>query len=218
VKDNLNKGESGMMVPEGYFDSLYSRIITRIAMEEAKENNPFIVPAGYFESLDKNIEAGLSIETSDSKRETGFGVPDGYFEKLENKILEQTISRTHSHTHTQRERKSESGNTRVVKVISLFKNKAFLAAAASAAILLTIGIAVLNQETTIKPIENTFLSDKTKRAIIENPAGYNIDESLLIETLEGQICSDCPEKGNDEVTNYLLENDVDVQSLVEENK
>lgn len=170
-------------------------------MEEAKENNPFILPAGYFESLDKNIEAGLAIGKPEIMKETGFDVPEGYFDSLHGDILQRTI---------------EAENKKV-RVISIFRNRTFWAAAASVAILITIGISILNRET-VKPVAGTFLSDKTKRSIMENPGVYSIDESLLIETIEGQICSDCPEAGPDEVTNYLLENNVDVQSLVEENK
>jgi hypothetical protein len=81
--------ENPFTVPEGYFDSLDERILSRIKVEELKNQIPdtgFTVPENYFEKLTGNIQARITVEGALDKEETAFSVPDGYFEGLSEQI------------------------------------------------------------------------------------------------------------------------------------
>jgi hypothetical protein len=88
-------------VPEGYFDSLDERILSKIRLEELKKSMPesgFSVPENYFEDLTTNIQARINIEEALDIEATGFTVPKGYFDELTNNIqsritIEETLSK-----------------------------------------------------------------------------------------------------------------------------
>jgi hypothetical protein len=75
--------------PEGYFDSLDEQILSKIKLEELKNNIPetgFAIPENYFEDLAGNIQSRIAIEEGLDKEAAGFAVPDGYFDNLEQQI------------------------------------------------------------------------------------------------------------------------------------
>jgi len=57
-----------------------------------KNKDGFLVPDGYFDSLESRIEAQIALADYLPERESsGFKVPDHYFESLETRILAQTV-------------------------------------------------------------------------------------------------------------------------------
>jgi hypothetical protein len=92
-------------VPEGYFDSLGERIVSRKNLEELKNNElsgGFTVPGNYFDELASNIQSRINIETAVNKEESGFAVPEGYFNNLGQQIqsrifIEETLNSETGH-------------------------------------------------------------------------------------------------------------------------
>ena len=74
-------------VPEGYFDSLDERVLSKIKLEELKKSGDgFTVPESYFDGLTGNIQARIAIEEVADKETASFSVPEGYFDELANNI------------------------------------------------------------------------------------------------------------------------------------
>jgi len=74
-------------VPEGYFDSLNEIILSKIRLEELKNNSTgFTVPENYFDELAGNIQARINLEEALDKETTGFTVPENYFDELASNI------------------------------------------------------------------------------------------------------------------------------------
>jgi hypothetical protein len=70
-------------VPEGYFDGLNEMILSKIKLEELKNNSTgFTVPENYFDELSANIQSRINLEEALDKETSPFGVPDGYFDEL----------------------------------------------------------------------------------------------------------------------------------------
>lgn len=93
-------------VPKDYFDTLASRIMARIEVEEAGPNiegltnkNPFKTPDDYFNILSAKIENQLKEDDDDIRlsvpglgNKNPFTVPEEYFSKLPNAIEEQIFN------------------------------------------------------------------------------------------------------------------------------
>lgn len=107
-KDWLNDYESlkqvsnanPFTVPEGYFDDLGERIVSRVNLEELKNSGYFggffSVPENYFDELEGNIQSRINIENAVNIEDAGFIIPEGYFDNLEQQIksrifIEETL-------------------------------------------------------------------------------------------------------------------------------
>jgi hypothetical protein len=85
---SLNKKQS-FSTPQGYFENLSSKILSRIEQIEAKSIdlesfervNIFKVPNAYFENLVERIQANVWLESLE--KQNVFQVPDNYFQELE---------------------------------------------------------------------------------------------------------------------------------------
>lgn len=96
--------ENIFQVPEGYFDSLETKIEGRILAEEGElaqnrrlKKTAFVTPDGYFGALEKKLleavdEQPGSLETDVHLRENVFTVPEGFFEKQHERIIQATVS------------------------------------------------------------------------------------------------------------------------------
>jgi len=76
-------------VPDGYFNELADRIISRKNLEELKKDDisaGFTVPENYFDELSANIQSRITIESLSDKEDAGFTVPEGYFDNLHSQI------------------------------------------------------------------------------------------------------------------------------------
>ncbi len=181
-------------LPEGYFEALPNRIMGKIKMEEAGNQNPFITPANYFEELPGRILSQIKLDAIRNK-ET-FSVPDGYFEELSAKISAQV----------------EAEEPKIIRIETFYRRRTVWAVAASIAILFTLGILLMQDHNTQGG--NVYLSENTKQEIRENPDQYNIDESSILDAMG--VSSDVEETGED-ASQYLLESDTDLSSVINEN-
>ncbi|NJW52785.1 hypothetical protein [Salinimicrobium oceani] len=60
------RSDSGMKVPENYFQDFESRMMTRLNISKGEAvENPFKVPAAYFEDLEKKVFVKLEQEASE---------------------------------------------------------------------------------------------------------------------------------------------------------
>lgn len=179
--------ETPYQVPVGYFDSLDTVIMARIAAGGIEENSllqvagkqmPQDVPQGYFDTLSDNIlskiKAQQSIQTATEElRELSpllaglskvnlYEVPAGYFENLSAGITEKTTE---------------------TKVVSMFSRKVWIRYAAAAVLfgMIAFGINFFMQPTT-----NDFVNDDFFRPITEE-----------------QINKELAQISEDEIINYL---------------
>ncbi|MEO5642505.1 MAG: hypothetical protein ABIQ40_14135 [Bacteroidia bacterium] len=90
------KENSGLTVPENYFEKLAENIIAIAGLSSAYNGQlttdnrkltiePFKIPDDYFEEMDETIRTKLSLDNL--KQDEGFAVPSAYFESFSNKII-----------------------------------------------------------------------------------------------------------------------------------
>lgn len=197
------KKENPFSVPANYFDTLPEMVMAAKAVENINiatlvNNN---VPEGYFDSLPSFIQSQAIL--SDIKKENPFVVPANYFDYLPARIQEKVHAKKTSWIDSILEK--------------LFSPR--LAYALSITILLTAaGIYYFNQNEKI--IENNVaLSELNKTELIETANDIIPDENFIIDelTAEGIDPSESENKTNsDEIENYLIENNVDINTLIKE--
>ncbi|CAN5731057.1 hypothetical protein BH11BAC7_BH11BAC7_36050 [soil metagenome] len=90
------KENSGLTVPENYFEKLAENIIAIVGLSSAYNGQlttdnrkltiePFKIPDDYFEEMDETIRTKLSLDNL--KQDEGFAVPSAYFENFSDKII-----------------------------------------------------------------------------------------------------------------------------------
>jgi hypothetical protein len=70
-------------VPDGYFDELHQRTISRAILDGVNAETGFTVPENYFEEMQANLQSRINIEGTINNNTTGFTVPAGYFEDMQ---------------------------------------------------------------------------------------------------------------------------------------
>jgi hypothetical protein len=70
-------------VPDGYFDELHQRAMSRAAIDEVSGATGFSVPEGYFDEMQSNVQSRANIEAALHNSTGNFTVPDNYFEQLQ---------------------------------------------------------------------------------------------------------------------------------------
>lgn len=189
----LTKGE-GFGVPGDYFDDLASRIQQRIQEEkELREIAPML---------------------SEIPKYNPFAVPGDYFEELPSRIQERVIENRRSSWSEQ--------------LAWLFRPQFALAAVVIAIVAITVFLLVNNNGKENKmevPIaDNSTVHDSVSSdslSVSEEEALYSMDESALVETLENEQATTnetttANSDNEDDIVTYLVENDIDVASIVNE--
>lgn len=183
-------------VPPNYFESLPEIVNTVVKVGEIspllKNNN---IPEGYFDELPSFINAQTLL--ADIKKENPFVVPAGYFDCLPAQIQEVI--------QTQKQK---------ISFFALFQ-KLFsprLALVFSGLLVIITGIYFLQ-----KPVEsinnNLQLSDLTKKELSETT--YDFDESYLMDELSEED-ADIANENPDYIADYLIDNNVEVSTLLKE--
>lgn len=164
--------ETPYTLPEGYFDTLHTVIMARIAAGGNEENSllqvagkkmPQDVPQGYFDTLPESIlskikeQSGLSVAEelkelspllAGISKSNVFEVPDGYFETL-------SVYRTDQSTTT--------------SVVTMYSRKVWLRYAAAAVVfaLIAFGISLFIKQpaTENSPVTTAVYAPKTEQQI-----------------------------------------------------
>lgn len=69
-------------VPDGYFDELYQRAMSRAIIDGVSADKGFTVPEGYFDELQGSLQSRINIEAALNNSTGNFTVPDNYFEEM----------------------------------------------------------------------------------------------------------------------------------------
>lgn len=122
--------KSDYLLPNNYFAELETHILSRIELEAFTKSEGFQAPVGYLDSVEDVVIAKLkatAIHGDSSSKE----IPENYFSSIEDKVLQRLKGEN-----------SEKKSSSKTKVISLKNYKKILipiAAAASMALLFTLG-------------------------------------------------------------------------------
>lgn len=163
-----------------------------------KKENPFTVPEGYFDSLEsevmKKIEALPDFESVSGKNP--FAVPEGYFDSLPASIQERISS------NSARRISLTAWITRPVPKYSL--------AFASIGLLLLFCI---NYFTRTIHVEYA-AQQRIEYGQLDETVLAQLDESVLAEVFAEETAA--AEEQDESLENYLLENDIDLNSITEQ--
>ncbi len=216
--------EAVFVVPVNYFEQLSSAIIAHPMISKA---NPFVAPEGYFELLPGKINSHAFI-----LKQNPFKVPEGYFERLpltisnsihgsfavESKMeapegyFDTLPYRIQSKIHSAKKERSKLW----FPVLPQYK-LAFVAAIVVAIVAVSVyfkGLDTIN--------DNHLQANLTKKEIqqhVETEMVNNIDESLLLDMIDEDATASATvesPKNNEEISNYLIENNIDLNALSDE--
>lgn len=71
-------------VPEGYFDELHQRAMSRAFIDGVNAaGDGFVTPESYFNELESNLQSRINVEAALENNTTGFTVPDNYFNNMQ---------------------------------------------------------------------------------------------------------------------------------------
>jgi hypothetical protein len=70
-------------VPDGYFDELHQRAMSRAIIDGVNADTGFTVPEGYFDEAQANLQSRINIEAALNNSSGHFTVPDNYFEDMQ---------------------------------------------------------------------------------------------------------------------------------------
>ncbi|MBI3883021.1 MAG: hypothetical protein HY305_02070 [Sphingobacteriales bacterium] len=191
-------------VPQGYFDSIYDRIL--IALQ--KEN----VPEGYFDSLANNILAKIKAQHTTAaeelrnlspmlysiQNENVFTVPGGYFESLADEII------------------NKQDVARIIALPKKRRRNTFIKYAIAAAVtgILAFGGYKFNENNTVTLASVATFSTATLDAAVEK--GKNMNEVQFNEALDNLSSEEITsylEKHNDESDVAVLTSGIEEKSL-----
>lgn len=191
-------------VPAGYFDELPVELVAGIFANGLAEEMKAGVPANYFEELPKEIETGIIASTF--PKENPFALPDTYFDQLPAAL-----------------QKKITAPEKEVKVLNLdwFNKTQLLAVAASFLIVCLIGFNYWKKSIpTISKTQVASLSTQPEKTLEERME--NVDESTLEDALsdeEGSTQSaSTATASNEYIVNYLIDNHIDIGTLMTELK
>jgi hypothetical protein len=88
IESNRAKAYNAFILPEGYFESLSSKVQTSLYLSQEKDDHDgFSLPDGYFDELGKSIRLKLNTEKSFSAE----ALPEDYFKKLSTSVFERIL-------------------------------------------------------------------------------------------------------------------------------
>ena len=185
-------------VPEGYFELLPERVCSHAFI---LKHNPFAVPENYFENLPLRISNAIHGSFAGVSE---MQAPEGYFDTLPYRIQSKI----------QQTKKKES--LVWFPVLPQYK-----LAPAAAMIVAIVSVSVYFNG--FNRVDNSHLqANLTKKEIqhhVETEMVNSIDESILIDAIdEDAVASANVEtpKNNEEISNYLIENNIDINALSDE--
>jgi hypothetical protein len=225
--------ENCFMVPDGYFDELPEAICIETITSQFSRENPFTVPANYFNDLVIEVEA--SVFATGLVKENKFDVPANYFDELPQEITSGIIASSFPKENPF-EVPSDyfeylpsliqdriAAQTKKVKVLTLdwFTAKTqMLAVAASVVIVCLIGINYWNKSSNTAvngPVASvTKPAERTLDEHIENVDESTLEEALAEEGTDNKQQPRIQLASNDHIVNYLIDNQIDVGTLVNE--
>ncbi len=178
------------VVPELYFEAL-PEAMKQLTLQGKEQ--VFAVPENYFEHLPLHMQQLVLAE----KKENTFEVPENYFELLPHIIQAKA--------HEKR---------RIAGFDWQFQPKVKLSLAmVTACTLAFVAYTFLFQSNSVNT-QTAVLTEVQPELSFDEQVMMNVDESTLIEALE-PATEAAPEEEN-EISNYLLENNVDINSIINE--
>lgn len=184
---SLDRRGSPFHIPEHYFSEFPSKVSSLVLL---RKEDSFSTPVGYFEALPEHLEK-LTLQ---KKNGGTFEAPAGYFERLphsmQNKVLERgPVAKNPVYPRL------------VIPVL-----------AAAAVAVLTLGILLnLRKEEGQGPLALNSVSISPEEA--EGGLLESADEQFLIEQV---VASAEPDRNHEAWSDYLIENQVDLQTLANE--
>ncbi|MCX6274592.1 MAG: hypothetical protein NTV09_05250 [Bacteroidetes bacterium] len=195
-----NSGQSG----EDDLDKMAPTLAgIKKGMAEGQSGNPFATPDGYFESLNsdvmKKIESLPDFETTSS--ENPFKVPAGYFDSLPTIVQQRIIDL------------NAKGFTVTGWISGILSRPAPKYALAFASVVLVVVFSTLYFTRTVSVEYATQQAPESEQL----DAAYlqQLDESDLAD-LYAQQTSVVTESQDDGMENYLLDNDIDMNSITDQ--
>lgn len=219
TEEDLNAGlnsfplsnQTGLEVPDGYFNHLEDKIWARIQSESVEEE---------LENLYFNESAPL---LSSIPKSNPFGVPQGYFQKLDQQVSEKLETKT----ETQILSLKPSNTRQIIRYLGISVS----VAAAFLLVFNLLGI-VFNGSNSTTEVANTLPKENKSNAQVALPiedvveqtqtsAVVNFDEEDIVEAVAenfdlsdlASIGTSEEEPSNDEIIDYLVETDIDLQSI-----
>ena len=167
-------------------------------LSQLNKDNPFGVPSGYFDSLNSEIMKKIeSLPDLDSVPvENPFAVPAGYFESLPSGIMDKVHSR----------------KTRRISIAEWLSHPVprYSLVAASVALILIFSFKFFNRTITIE-----YASQQNESSQFDAACLAQLDESVLAE-IYAEESSALEVSHDEELENYLLDNDIDLNSITEQ--
>lgn len=155
------------------------------------KNTGFNVPKDYFETFEAKLYNRINFSL-DTPQDAGFRAPEDYFESFEDAVLKRVLT-------------EDKG-----RVITLFSNKKLsYVASIAAALIILIGLPILNQEPTFDSLETETVENYI---ISENISSYEIASLLSDEQLEEDIYV-THDLEKETIETYLL-NNIEVEDLI----
>ncbi len=188
-ESNLPAGNP-FTVPEGYFDALSGKIMSRIAVGDFEEkSSPFTAPEGYFELLSEQVMAkknrssfdehedafflqqAETIQSEITIRERAgtllpFETPEGYFEKLSAQIGSKTYA------------KSASGS------VLYFRIRRWVPAAAAAVLVIMIQLFTTPGTPSVAASSTITGDSLTTEEIALHLEKADVDEDILVKSVD----------------------------------
>lgn len=192
-----NESNTTNEVPEGYFNSMETFLPAISYLESIKDKNTFVVPDYYFETAKTSIISETRINNFNNK--STFATPENYFELLEQNILSATSNKTEKDA-----------------VVISIKRVVYAVAASVALILGAYGLLKNNNEVVsgkaLSKIEIKTIETGSLLAYVQN----DVDEATLIDYLSNNENPIETEIQKSEVIEYLLDENIDMNNVVEE--
>ncbi len=230
------KKENCFTVPDAYFDELPEDVLITTITSSFNKQNPFAVPVNYFNDMAVELEA--SIYAANLSKESELDIPANYFDDLPNEIQAGIITASFPKENPYElplnyfeklplviQDKINAGERSKVKVLQLdwFSKVQLLTVAASVIIVCLVGINFWNKSTDLI-MPSTIVKIETPASNKFDLRIENIDESTLEDMLLGEegtssktIKPESPQlASNEKIVNYLIDNHIDISTLLNE--
>ncbi len=130
-------------------------------------------------------------------KQNNFKVPDGYFDALPEMLVEK---------------RSASTPGVLERLLHAFHWKVAVPTFAAVAVILFV---IFNTSPMVEDTAIASISVEEVEAYLDNEGLYTIDEDMLLEALEDEVAVNY-EEDNDEIVEYLLENNIELETILEE--
>lgn len=196
--------ENPFQVPENYFSDMKEAIQERVMLENAAPSlfdldrkKDFDIPQDYFNKLESEIISKMEME---SENEEHVAVPEEYFDKMHDSIMSKI-------------EKEEQKDTRILPLRERYSASFMVLSVVGAAAMILLAVLFFKPE---KRDCQTFACLLEQTSFTNDDLLYFSGEELY-EVYEEEIeDSDGEMEYDEDITEYLIESDLDIDEIYEE--